>query len=513
MYASKMNYKGKRKDLFRTLDNLKKIGLNVTSYEDILINNIRMCEEELKKVQSSGKKFSDALVDSIYAKYLKELRVLSTTISKKYNKLIKSLEYSGILVENDRNGVITDENYAIYVNDVIRDMENFINEVNFLDPNVEIILRKLIPNYIPLIHKELLFSSHSIILSYLNKSGLKDIFKSIIGVDVNLIITNPASIESVLSSSDDFKVDFANILEKKYEDIQSNIDRSMALERQIELNKEKINATKKRSNNTNISRSVLLITALGVCFSGMLYFTNKGIKKMTSKELLATNTTTYSTVSDTLKSEVSYEEKIPYGEKILVVSFAPWEKIDNGYERDVTIFDASNIDYDSLEYYTLLNLNELDSSVIKEEKDTLSARDLYKEEIKEVIRKIQNPNTSITKENKVLYYTSWTIILFSLLIAYFIVRFIFHKLGVSNGLVGNLVKDIINNLKVRRDSARIISNLQKDLSNLSGNLVDNDIKLDNAISNFIAIYSKYRYLLTDSSLLEKYDNLVRRKEN
>ena len=227
MYASKMNYKGKRKDLFRMLDNLKKLGLNVSSYEDILIDNIRKCEEEVKKEQTKPQNtFTDTVIDSIYAKYLKELRILSSTINSNYSKLLKVLEHAEALADNVRNGIITDANYAIYVNDVIRDMDFYVQGVNFLDPNVEIILQKLIPNYIPIIRKELLYSGHSIILSYLTKSGLNDIFKSVLNIDISLTLSDPSSLETILVTNDDFKKDIESTLKTKYASAQTKINKN-----------------------------------------------------------------------------------------------------------------------------------------------------------------------------------------------------------------------------------------------------------------------------------------------
>ena len=512
MYASKMNYKGKRKDLFRMLDNLKKLGLNVSSYEDILIDNIRKCEEEVKKEQTKPQNtFTDTVIDSIYAKYLKELRMLSSTINSNYSKLLKALEHSEALADNVRNGIITDANYAIYVNDVIRDMDFYVQGVNFLDPNVEIILQKLIPNYIPIIRKELLYSGHSIILSYLIKSGLNDIFKSVLNIDISLTLSDPSSLETILVTNDDFKKDIESTLKTKYASAQTKINKNKKLEAQIIADKKELDEAQKRYNNTHISRSIALLTALGVAFTGLFYFTNKGIKKLTTKELLATNTTTYSSITTREKSAISYEEKIPYGEKILVVTYAPWKKIDDAYEREITTFDVSNIDYDTLESYTLLSLSDLDKSITRETKDYLSARDLYKEEIIEVIRKIQNPNTVITEEDKVLYYTAWTIILFSLLLAYFIAKFSLLMAGINDGLVSILVKDLLNNLRIRRDSSRIIADMHKDIMNTTEKIIENNNDIDDIRVSFATIYNKYRYLLKDTELLEKYDNLVRRK--
>ena len=232
---------------------------------------------------------------------------------------------------------------------------------------------------------------------------------------------------------------------------------------------------------------------------------------MTTKELLATNTTTYSSITAREKSAISYEEKIPYGEKILVITYDPWEKIGNAYEREITTFDASNIDYDTLESYTLLSLSNLDKNITRETKDYLSARDLYKEEIIEVIRKIQNPNTVITEEDKVLYYTAWTIILFSLLLAYFIAKFSLLMAGINDGLVSILVKDLLNNLRIRRDNSRIIADMHKDIMNTTEKIIENNNDIDDIRVSFATIYNKYRYLLKDTELLEKYDNLVRRK--
>ena len=78
-------------------------------------------------------------------------------------------------------------------------------------------------------------------------------------------------------------------------------------------------------------------------------------------------------------------------------------------------------------------------------------------------------------------------------------------------LVSILVKDLLNNLRIRRDSSRIIADMHKDIMNTTEKIIENNNDIDDIRVSFATIYNKYRYLLKDTELLEKYDNLVRRK--
>lgn len=504
-----INYKSKKKEFVILLNNLQVLGLDVTPYCEAFKSIWVNCDKELEKLREKGKGFStDSNLDLIYAKYLKQLRDLMANLNV-YRKLLRAYENSHAYKEAAEKGMLTEENITICVNDAIREIARLVTICDFKDPNCEIMLQKILSAYTILMKKELFFNGHSILIDYIERMGLAEIFISLL--DNNEI--KVASLEEYLVSDSMFSQDVLNKLQTQYNAIEEKIGRREEVEKVLHEKNIAKEKTMDRKKQANISRLVASATALVVLTSGLIYGANKGLKALATNRLYHTTKTTCSTIDTTEKTTSSYIEKIKNGEKILVVSYTPWEEyLEDNYTRTVVSADVTSIDYPKLENYLDINLANLSSVDVETETATnLTDAEIYERQITEVIRLIQNPGDAILDTDNFIYKFSLQIILFSLLTVYVIIKGSFLFAGITEGVLSSILENIYNNLKTRKDCDKILAELDTDIAKLIAEYNTNDKNIDILMEKFRFIYDKYRFLIQDSTILEKYDSLVRKR--
>lgn len=76
----------------------------------------------------------------------------------------------------------------------------------------------------------------------------------------------------------------------------------------------------------------------------------------------------------------------PIEEKIVIREYEPWEEKNGIYERKYHEYDASDVDYDELAKYLLLDLSQRASVTVTESKGELTSDDLYDDTYKTVLK-------------------------------------------------------------------------------------------------------------------------------
>ena len=506
------NYKSKKIELERLISNLEDLGLDVSKYQQNLNEIVASCTKEVEEIQNKPKSaFTAAYLDSAYSRGFKSLQALSLELNK-YNKLLKLYENVQIYKEAAEEESILEENIAVYANNAIRSIIDLLACCDFADPNCEIILKKILPFYVIIIQKELLFHGNSVLLEFIEESGLSEIFRSAININLQDLKNKPSSLAGVIESDDNFINDVSKKLHEQYEKICAKIDKKKELAAAIDNKQSEKNATNKRRNDAKVTRLIASATATVVLLSGLIYGANKGVKALSSTKLYHTTKETYSTVDGLTRTTADYQEKIPAGEKILVVSYTPWEEfMTNNYTRTVVSADVSDIDYEKLEEYVALNLADLNNVNITNENSTnLSAKETYEQQITEVIHLIQNSNNYIVDSDNLAYRYSLLIVLLMLFVPWAIVKMSFLFAGITDlSLID--VKEIMRRLKIRKDCDKVLEELDKDISNLIAEYDANNKDLENLLYNFKHIYVKYRFLIEDPKVLDTYDTLIRKK--
>lgn len=76
----------------------------------------------------------------------------------------------------------------------------------------------------------------------------------------------------------------------------------------------------------------------------------------------------------------------PIEEKIVIREYEPWEEKNGIYEREYHEYDVSDVDYDELAKYLLLDLSQRASVTVTESKGELTSDDLYDDTYKTVLK-------------------------------------------------------------------------------------------------------------------------------
>ena len=515
IHGNAINFKSKSMEVERLISNLQLLGLHVSDYYKQFKDICSNCQKEIDEEKAKEKNtFTASYIDAIYSKYFKMLRDLNHSLDT-YRKLFRAYETSQVYKRAEEDGVLVEENIAIYVNDAIREIGKLVSICDFSDENCNIFLKKILPSYLIVVEKELLFHGQSILLSFIENAGLSEIFRSVLNVDLDDAKLNPSSLEVVLESDANFTRDVSLKLQEQYDKIMALNVKNEEINSKISEKNRQYSETENKKKNAHVARLLASLTALTVLVSSLIYGANKGLKSASSNKLYQTTKESYSTVDGIVRTSSNYEEKISSGEKTLVVSYMPWEEyMENNYSRDVITADVSDIDYNALEEYVNLNLANLSNvSVEVERKSNLSEDELYSKQITEVIRLVQDSNNYIVDGDNFVYKYSLAIVLFAALLGYATVKFSLLFAGITEGVIDTTVREIIKNLKLRKDSKRILQELDIDISNLIKEYNTNNKNIDALMKKFRVVYEKYRFLIKDSETLEKYDTLVRRREN
>lgn len=504
-----INYKSKKREIERNIDYLESLGIITTDYETRLQSIVTACQKELDKEAAKPKNvFTDSSLDFIYSKYLKELIKLNHEINY-YNKFIKIFDFSRFVEQEDKSNNIARENISIFCNDAVRHLEHLLSDWNFNDTNSMVLFQKAIPAYLILMKKELFYNGHSILIDYIEKIGLSEIFLS--AQDSNLKFN---SLEEYITNQPDFSQKVLECLQTKYTGIEEKIQEREEIEAQLSKKNTERKKLTNQKKQANLSKLIAGGTALIVLTSSLIYGINKGIKSLATTHLYHTTKTTYSTLDGKANTTQSYEEKIPSGEKILVVSYTPWEYMENEYTRTIVSADVSDIDYAKLEDYLNINLANLNNADVKQVNATnLPATEIYEKQITEVIRLIQNHNDSIAETDNFLYKYSLQIVLISLLITYVLIKASLLTAGITDSLVVDIAYGIYSNIKTKKDCNKLLADIDKDMQKLLDKYNKKSDDIDELIVNFGSVYEKYRYLISSPTLINVYDNLVRKKGN
>lgn len=505
-----INYKSKKSEIERSIYYLKTLGIATTDYETRLQDIVSTCQKELDKENAKPKNaFTDSSLDFIYSKYLKELKKLNHEISY-YNKFIKIFDFSKFVVQEDKTNNITQKNINIFSSDAIKLLELLLRDWNFNDSNSMVLFQKIVPAYLILMKKELFYNEHSHLIDYIEKVGLSELFLS--AKDSNLKFN---SLEEYITNEPDFIKNVLECLQAKYKTIEETFQEREDIETQLSKQNTERKKWTNQKTQAGLSRLIACGTALIVLTSSLIYGINKGIKSLATTHLYNTTKTTYSTLDGKEKTTQSYEEKIPSGEKILVVSYTPWEEyMKNEFTRTIVSADVSDIDYAKLEDYLNINLANLNNVNVKQvNASNLSATEIYERQITEVIKLIQNHNDSIADTDNFLYKYSLQIVLISLLIAYVLVKTSMLFAGITDSLVADIAYGIYSNIKTKKNCNKLLAELDKDMQKLLDEYNKKADDIDELIVNFRTIYEKYRYLISSPTLINVYDNLVRRKGN
>ena len=217
------NYKSKKIELERLISNLEDLGLDVSKYQQTLNEIVASCTKEVEEIQNKPKSaFTAAYLDSAYSRGFKSLQALSLELNK-YNKLLKLYENVQIYKEAAEEGSILEENIAVYANNAIRSIIDLLACCDFADPNCEIILKKILPFYVIIIQKELLFHGNSVLLEFIEESGLSEIFRSAVNINLQDLKNKPSSLAGVIESDDNFINDVSKKLHEQYEKICAKV--------------------------------------------------------------------------------------------------------------------------------------------------------------------------------------------------------------------------------------------------------------------------------------------------
>ena len=85
--------------------------------------------------------------------------------------------------------------------------------------------------------------------------------------------------------------------------------------------------------------------------------------------------------------------------------------------------------------------------------------------------------------------------------------------GITDSLVADIAYGIYSNIKTKKNCNKLLAELDKDMQKLLDEYNKKADDIDELIVNFRTIYEKYRYLISSPTLINVYDNLVRRKGN
>lgn len=498
-----INYRSKSEEVKRSIAYLKSLGLNVENYATEFADITTKCDQEIASIKSKGQNiFRDSSLDIVYSKYYNALKQLNAKLNY-YNKLVKLYEHSDFIANELRCDNITKENVAMIINKSIEYLEKYTTNCDFRDDNTMIILSKIVPIYISLIKKEILYTGYSTLLEFIKGVGLEMVFVSYMKSEEG------RTLEECLLTDKKFSKELLSSVQKRYENIKDTEEDLQKINDKIKNLEYKKSRAEKKKNNAKITRYVAELTALVVLASSLLYGANKLFKFIGTRHLYQTTKTTYSTYQAEEKTTNVYETKIPDGKQILVVSYTPWEELSSGnFRRKVTTSDVSDITLGSLGDYLSLDIARSKMSEDYEITDVLTEEDKYKQDIKEVIRLLQNPDVEVLDTDNFFYNFSFPIAVFILLAAYGInCLFSAALTGEIDSSFVTTIRKISENIKKRRDAEDDLKGLEENMTKFMQKYAEKSCDVDDLMRDFNIIYDKYRFLIDDKDTLNKYDSL------
>lgn len=171
-----------------------------------------------------------------------------------------------------------------------------------------------------------------------------------------------------------------NDLSKNRNKIKKNNKKIKWLKKTIKNNSQQIKNERNKIINSIIKLTIFTSLCIGIVFS------NNKIGKKISKEYKVINEHfSYSSYLDNNINE-TYKHK-DIDNYVIIKEYQPYKLIDNIYQREIITYDVSNIQYNNIEDYLNIDLNDLGitKNIDIQYKSNLKENDLYKNNIYEVI--------------------------------------------------------------------------------------------------------------------------------
>lgn len=252
---------------------------------------------------------------------------------------------------------------------------------------------------------------------------------------------------------------------------------------------------------------ISLFVAGAVFMSGASQLISKyAVKKIfpTKKDIYTTDT------QQTPNVEPYQEEQLEVGETTYIIEYGPWDKgfLQSSYHRDVTTYNVSEIELETLPEYLELDLEELGykGTTEDETKETLQPEDLYEEPIYEVIKYIQDLDSAETIRDEFDFYFLHIVALFAevALVA------ILLNAGKRKFPTFDKILDYDRWMKFRKNKKEEAVKYEEELKKYTTKLLELCAEHKEAAKTFIEMYDKYLKYLSKPELKEEYIRLIRK---
>lgn len=517
-----IEFNGLYKDIERMINNLEKIGIDVSEEKSRAAKIKRECEEGVTvgAVQMQA--------ETQYSEGIKELREISSKLEKHRVYYYSYTEAQNIESQLNKKD-ITSEQIKAYANGTIA----LLNQIQSSDTrsynSEKLIVERIYSLAYNVIKLEIITNGKSIVLEWVKNNSVaasfinslivqdlaliekKDISNDIIKETLSSIKSsgiNPSYLDEGLilfiamqkkSSLKYIENSLLNII-KDITDSEQLIESSQTNNNSLE---DKINELKNTIKRSRIYKELGLTISLIALLAGLKYGSEKAVKLIGHNEY-KTDVDYFSTQIDAQAPDYpEYMPKINGFSETTLTAYDVWrqEGIFFGkYQRNIVTYDLSEVDMDSLEDFMNYDFSELSNkSEDTETAEELNADELYDKAIVEIIRLTQDENNEIFVPNEEIQE---------------VVLVLLSITGAVLASIGEffILKSIIKKLKSKRNTRVLkketIREWKEGLENYKKLCEENETFK----KRFIEMYQKFSQFIKNPSIKTEYTRILKDNE-
>lgn len=499
MTGSKRLFNDTVLELKARIESYKENGFEYSSLENSLNDIIKRCESDTKIVKNEP--FMAEEKSKNYSKYYSELLDLVYSNQKEFDNFMFLMFAKYI-----KSASITIENLDEYVNSAISYLQKCKDNIS-TNTNIDTIFDSLLD----LILMELTIKNNSSLLEYIkcyseycyflnrvaskrtNNLNKKDV-KSILNREGATGELFPYIEEDLLKlMAMDSSSPLRKEVLKQVKTLESKLDDKEHEQTHIITKIRKIKGNKKEYRKAVATGILGLSLLAGIAIGWPTSF----YKDTHSRYIMDVKR------YNVIEGETLVEEDHRYDTldgKTYIFEYSPWESTNDGFVRSYNKYDVSNIDYEELAEYLLLDLQRLGTNYEKKEefKDALVPEDLYEDTLYEVVDYDLNHVSYVGPLGDADGSVAWllcSLVLFAIGSAgmYTILLYLKDRLSIikmdSETLNG---EELGNDIKKLLDKYEAVN---KDITKIKDEL--------------LALYNKYKFLLDDKKIKCNYRRLER----
>lgn len=533
----------------RMIDNLATIGVDSGIYS----KRIKLIEEEcrgeysstkLKGMSSGGVEFMQrAAAELTYTKAIGELLKIQSEL-KTYEVYFSSFNYVDTV---DFSKEYTEQELDVIAKNVIK----LLNDINASDTRYyaseKLVVEKLYSFAYQVIKLELRKTGKSKVLDWakndaiaanfidheiendvasldkddLESPNLKSALANVKSMGLSFSYLDDGLILYLSIQNDDtllndirkVLIELSETLEENTKKIKNNEMRKEGLVKESSKNKKEI---RKDSTKLVLKTVASLSLIAGLIFGGIKFgnTTSKQVTYSTKNEVYSQSSVVQTPKIDDYQKalSLSVDDGATELTQTKIIEYGTWNRDeDEGYIRDVTTYDVSEIDYSNLSEYLNLDLEALgiEGATLEQTKDTLNPDDLYDEAILEVERIIQDlDNENIVYELRVLLIVLGEIIA---VLIYVMIEMALICSSTNDACITDFLLNIPYYLSCIYDDKKELKKMLlkiKELLESSKKLVREN---EEVRERFAELYQKYAIFLHDKKIDQKYQKLIREK--